>query len=845
MKKIPIITALACGILISACNPSSSSGAVDNSGSDSSDSSDASSDGATRLLISGNLALPEQMALVSASDTTRSATRAPTTTRALIDSALVEAFADDSDYNTELQNAYIYLDASEPITFIDSLLCYNGQSRLLSMNGEGNYVAWSEAACFEARRGGNQDQGDADEAPSYIPMIANATQTAEDSPLLVSGWIPEFPQQSTKIAVKVMTEITETPTDETPYGIFKMTYGLLPTITSLESEKIGEGELTSSRTADGSSSFTLYQNEANGGQDDQGNYIEFDCTTVASVNYNEDTETGRARTSKQCLSPAGDIEPSRSRAFAMTTNADYIRVQDTDTVEELTNPTPNTVLGESCLQRNEMTDTAWNYGLYHIADGSEVILKSGVQLHVDTNNDGTFESWGHMGYFGSWRQDNGTWTNGEKVQQATQDGSTGKTYTVKVAPGKLVKNTREAVPLTEVHNAEFTAHNLSENDARLTANIQLNGDSGDTDFDDRFDVILMANTDNNGLDITATLNYSSDGEAEITPLQSPVALSLATGEVLHLWSRQLGGNIDYAQGSDSVSSFVRSYVNGSEIATGELFDGSIDATLHCVERCLKAGITGDDISVNSLEADVYATGADAPSDYTFAKNDLTLVNSAGNAAGFINTVTDLSSSEFWSNGLQTGPMVTAADKARFNISDADSYYTALSNGLETFYQWETGVNPWQKQIVLIDDTDNSIVKFDRPIGIQYTHSTVNDRNADNTKDGEVFMLEYRGRGKLNGLPWEQKEGSNNWTPVISLADGVVVKDRAEKEYVLKALEVEQQMTAVDASFCQDMTFDAPTQPIPTGITQDVFNISAMPDMTDRSPSVIGGVVQGQ
>ena len=69
MLKIPLLTALACTFVLSACETPT-------------DDTAAATDDAARSLISGSVALPSQMALVSTSDVTRSATRAGTSTRA-------------------------------------------------------------------------------------------------------------------------------------------------------------------------------------------------------------------------------------------------------------------------------------------------------------------------------------------------------------------------------------------------------------------------------------------------------------------------------------------------------------------------------------------------------------------------------------------------------------------------------------------------------------------------------------------------------------------------------------------------------------------------------------------
>ncbi|WP_320825470.1 hypothetical protein [Reinekea sp.] len=843
MKKIPIITALACGILISACNPSSSSSAVDNSGSDSSDSSDTSSDDTTRLLISGNLALPEQMALVSASDTTDDATRALTSTRELISSAAMDEIADDSDYKTQRQNIYVYLDASEPIDFIDNFLCYTGQVQTLAMKGQGNYTAWVDAGCFEERDGSGQEQGTKDPAPAYITTIANATMAeAENSPLVINSWVPEFPTQGTKVAIKMLGEVKETPTETNPYGIFSLTYGLLPTMDSPKANTLGYGEVISSRTEDGSSSFTLYQYDAD--RDDQGNPLK--CTTVASVNYDETTQVGRARTATECLDASEVVDRDRSRAFALSVNADLVHMATADTLDELGRDDVGV-----CLNRNTVKETAWGYGLYDL-DGSEIVVNSGVQLHIDADGDGQgtdtngFESWGQMGYGGSWRQDGEAWTDGEMVQESTRGDSEGETYTVKVAPGKLIKNTIKSVLLSDLRDVVFEA-SLYESDLYTLSGVtDFNNDGDEDDF---LTVLLQANDTNNGFKVVGIQTGWDESGPVIVATATPFALPLKTDVSLRLWSNQLGGDANYKSTSTTLPLTTRTFVNGSEVGTNELFSGVSVADLVCIERCLKADVGSAEIGSSADYAAVFV-GDDARSttSYDFAKAELTLVDDAGsNPVGLDTglTQTDLDDSPHWSWGLQTGPMITRAVASEFGITDADTYYTALDGGIiKTFYVWETGLKPWQQQTVLVDNT-NTIVGFDRPIGIQYTHSTANDRNDDDAKDGAVFILEYGGKGQLNGLPWQNT--NNHWGPVINLADGVIVADRDRDgiDYMFKALDVEQSMTTALDADCAAMPFDAPSERIPTDITQRVFDLEGTPEITDATPSVISGVVQVQ
>ena len=123
------------------------------------------------------------------------------------------------------------------------------------------------------------------------------------------------------------------------------------------------------------------------------------------------------------------------------------------------------------------------------------------------------------------------------------------------------------------------------------------------------------------------------------------------------------------------------------------------------------------------------------------------------------------------------------------------------------------------------------------MAIKYTHTTANDRNANSSQNGKVFLLEYGGKGQLWGLPFE--EGDNNrWAPVINLKDATILG--ASDQYIIKANDVEQRMQVVDNSNCSDLPLTAPSQDVPTGITGEVFDIGSMPDMGEDAPSVVDG-----
>lgn len=831
MNKLALASAITALAFTTACSTSS----------DSDDSSDGGSgSGSGTISLSGAVALPEQMTLLSAQDST---TATANSLRAIHDTS---AFAADSDYSTSRQNLYVYLDAMQPISFIDSLLCFVNQSRPLLMKDEGNYISWNDAGrCFEENgsQGETQSQGgDTNQAPSYVTIVADSAQASATDPLIFRGWVEDYAGQSGEgggpDAIKLRGEVRQTPTDDNPFGEFTLTYGLLPTINGAESTSTGKGEVISNETTGGGASFTLYQEDEITENFGQGE-LTVNCTTQASVDYNEATETGLARTGNDCtVSGGGDLPDFvDTQAFALAVNPDYVHMA---TASSFDNLAAETYEADVCLARDDFNEVAWSYTLFNKADGSEVSINSGLQLQVDSNGDGSgtdsdgFESWGHIGYWGSWREDGQQFENGETVQEATYDGSTGDSYTVKVAPGRLIKNTIESLNLSDLDGVTFSTWMFEGDTYLLSSATDFNGDS---DTNDGFEVLLEANSSNDGFEVVGTREWTENGPT-VNDINPAVAVPLNTNAVLHMWSNQLGGDIRYLAGASKIRFFSRSFVNGGETGTGELFDGTTSVTLKCFERCLDVNVAASDVSGAANQEDVFVSNSFGQAqDYSFAQADLTLKIGADSVT-FASTVTssDLQQSQNWQWGLHSGAMITSTVATANSITTVGGMFQAIESGTITeFYVWETGLEPWQQQTILINSSD-AVVSFDRPVTIKYTHETANDRNGNSGQNGQVYLLEYGGAGQLWGFPWSQD--GENWYPQVSLKDAVIMG--SSDQYIIKANEVEQKMAVVADSNCTDLPLTAPSQAVPTAVTGAVFDIGEMPTLTDETPSVIDG-----
>lgn len=808
-------------LALAACN--SSSGGSSNDDGDDGDNN-VSND--TVVLSGSEVAMPEQMQLVSPSE---GGNAAPADTSSL---------AANSDYNTARQNTYVELDATRPIGFIDELLCFTNQTQPLQFVGEGAYLAWNnEARCFQDNSEGEEDDG-GNNSVSFINVVAQVTQANDTAPLDVRAWIPDFAGDSGEdegpATILMKGTVTQVPSEANPYGVFTLAYGLLPSLTSPESESIGRGQVSGLGATNGTASFTLYQNES---WEDNGQTI--NCEITATVDYNETTETGVARTGNDCT-PERPWEPNA--VYGLAVNEDYIHMAVAESNTELD---AGTYSSEVCLARNLYSEVVWQYALFDGTTGAEVEINSGMPVKIDYDDNGSYEGWGHVGYWGAWREE-GEFEDGETVQEATYDDTVGETYTVRVSPGRLVRMGVESSTLAELAGVQFQSW-LGEDQYSIG---DVNNNSNTGDF---YEMLLEVNNTNDGFMVTGYIEWSeNDGEFQetITNLSTPAALVLPSNETLYMWSNQLGGDARFTEGGDSIRFFTRNYIDGSETGTGELFDGADSVTLECFGRCLDTGITLDDVSDTAMESDVFVGDSYSQAQaYSFALADLTLKLSGTNV-GFASSVTEdnLQNAQYWQWGLHSGPMITSTAAASASITEEYQIYGAIEDGdITEFYVWETGPFEWMKGLRLVD-SNSAIVQFDRPISFKYTHVTSNDRNADDSADGQTFLLEYGGYGNLWGLPWVEDEETGNYFPLIrGIKDGVAMGP--SDEYIIKALEIEQKMasaavgetpdSAAALSFCSDLPLNAPTQAIPTSITEDVFNIGTMPTVAD-APSVIDG-----
>jgi hypothetical protein len=275
----------------------------------------------------------------------------------------------------------------------------------------------------------------------------------------------------------------------------------------------------------------------------------------------------------------------------------------------------------------------------------------------------------------------------------------------------------------------------------------------------------------------------------------------------------------------------------------------VPSTLQCFDNCPKAasssGIDGND----PYYAQDYSPTASGHS-FTFATipSDM-ILKDGGNPL----VLSDNSGSNQW--GVMSGPLFEPTPSNLALLAcDWDANQTCgwkAWGALNEYFTWETGPNNWN-QFTSLSDSDGSVLTFDAPLQVVYTHSQTDNTKADYKYNGAKFFLEYNGFGNLWGIPGkciDENTGDDTscgpgtrWIPEFTIEDGAELSNSSNSatRYLVKALEKEQRMQNVNTSDCSSLTLTSYS--LPSMLDWTTPGIDTEPIVTN-APAVIGGVLQ--
>ena len=734
-----------------------------------------------------------------------------------ISSPAIAAFDDaGTDFSEDETETHVWNEALEPIEMVNSILCFTKQMRATDFINEGPYsVLADEGLCFDNDDDESSQSAAADKAPSYMEVIVDSTRVDDTSPLIVDVWIPGMGVgEDGEEAIKFQAVISEGASDTNPFGNFTFNYRFFDDID--DSTPTGGGEIRTINNVVDQIGFTFYDSSNHGGHT---------SSQSASVLMNQDRTEGIALTSSSWGGFGG-------AAFALSFNETHVLQQAVESHSSSVDyddlPFRSGDNNGSCLSRTNFNDAVWRYDLYDSVSGDIVELNSGMSIKYDSDGDELPDSHGHVGYWGLWTDGETPLENGDIVVEEDYDSEATTEYTVVKAPGRLIEYSLETLSLTEARGVRF-----------------WNWD--DNAFEEGHDLWLVNyltaaedSVPNDGFYRVAGLNWQEQGPPVETALETPELIALLQDEVLHLYSEQLGGDIKFLEGSDTISFYREAFINGSETGIGQLLANNSVEFL-CFDNCFVGNLTSNRLQdfdgpnspfaehapdvANAIRFDFSADGSNA----------LALVRQGGaEVVGFDPSLTEESlanSPHTW--GVRSGPMVIAGSTEADALIEPWDVYDPTK--VTKFYVWETGIHEWN-QLTTIKDENGEIPTFDKPIQFTYTHSSGNDRTGNaGEHDGASFMLNYGGNGDLWGIPHEQIGSSDRWTPLFNLADGTLLG--SDDQYVVKAREVEQTMASAPGA-CSSMAITDPSVAVPTGL-QGTADIGSMPDV-DTPPKAIAG-----
>jgi len=613
--------------------------------------------------------------------------------------------------------------------------------------------------------------------------------------------------------IRASVDVTAEPNSTNPYGAFGLSFAMMSGTT-----KAGFGNLITSAKAGSGMAFTFFEQFSESGQT---------ARKGASVEMNADGSNLRAAVES-------DSPWDANSAWVVATGATSVLANNKNSGASAATSVSDVDLSTGvCVNKDNFKYRIHGYGLYNEADGSKKELNTGVSCEYTDGQAKTRNC--HIGRHGAWfdRESDGTehaFSDGDTVTQrawGSNSANDGRTLTLSVSPGRLMKFTVKTYTLAEIEGMDFR---MWDNEA--------NGGQGQ-------EYIVQYRTDiaAAGFYRVASMTWSQNGPPSKTDISSPVIITaynnntgnaINTGSWVWLWSDSLGG-VTYIWDDPTI------VARAEELITPAHADLASDLELNCLSRCPDPGASG--ISQAKLTNWGEGTANDPyAANPTLVSNALKYVVDSTTGLVYQGTVvgtnqvklatgvTFSDNTSVYNWGFESGALVNNADAAAMVIADDTNLWAIYDTAGNSFYQYRMGPNSWDQTVMV--KAGATYLSFDEPIGFDYTHTTANDRNGDSTYNGKKFYLRYHGEGHLEGFPWDQvdRDGDGTtdmWFPTISLVDGVQLTDGASNQYRLKAMYGDLTLTSAGAD-CSALSLALPAAAVPTTSAKDPSNIS-----TDR------------
>jgi hypothetical protein len=186
-----------------------------------------------------------------------------------------------------------------------------------------------------------------------------------------------------------------------------------------------------------------------------------------------------------------------------------------------------------------------------------------------------------------------------------------------------------------------------------------------------------------------------------------------------------------------------------------VYPSQLPAALHCLRDCPTAASMAAFFSPGSqapapfVAATVNNFQPTQPAnivDYTSDASTALLLDGAA-APVVLNASRDALDGSQYRNGVRTGKLFANLSDAECDLGSG-TYCEWRVNNLDVYYQWETGVQPFN-QFAAVKDANGQFVNFDAPLQVNFA---VPQGAAYGQYAGQSIVLQYGGFGDLWGLP---------------------------------------------------------------------------------------------
>jgi hypothetical protein len=353
-------------------------------------------------------------------------------------SSLYGAYSDNgTDYKKAKQDFRTTIDALEPFSTINQIICFTQHLRPELMVNKGVYSALlNDRTCSTRMSKDEKSKND------YI--LAEVKRANDTSSQIMNIWfsnkIEESNNSTINIDVKARMEVVEEPSDANPLGKFNITWQ-----TSENAKVIIEGEIKTIKNDDGQVGYTYIST----------NHIENIAKTDSSyIVKNLDATKGTVFTK---YNGYNNSPKTYALVWDEDTAGDFVLSKKHDgLVNSITDFSGDDKI---CEDRSNSDRTVWSYGVYKKDDGSSFTVNTGFPFEA-TKDGKTIQ--GYLGHWGIWIQGDENLDNIDNIKKIN-----------------YADNTKTNIVISKVGN-NYIATKDDGSEIKLDKPVTLTGNAGTT-----------------------------------------------------------------------------------------------------------------------------------------------------------------------------------------------------------------------------------------------------------------------------------------------------------------------------------------------------------------------------